>query len=57
MTRTKGNFNKQQPKTAKAVKNVAFKAAKKMLSKESNSKKKRSHPGAVALSEIKFLVK
>ena len=54
MTRTKGINYKETQKSAKAVKNVAFKAAKKMLAKDS-TKKRRQHPGAVALTEIKFL--
>ena len=54
MTRTKGIIHKESPKTAKAVKNVALKAAKKAMAKETKIKK-RAHPGAVALSEIKFL--
>ncbi|BFU25748.1 histone H3, putative [Entamoeba histolytica HM-1:IMSS-B] len=54
MARTKGHIERPSNKSAKAVKNVAFKAAKKMLSKDS-TKKKRAHPGAVALTEIKVL--
>ncbi|ELP88236.1 histone H3, putative [Entamoeba invadens IP1] len=59
MARTKGRIERttSQKSATKAVKNVnvAFKAAKKMLSKDSTNKKKRAHPGAVALTEIKVL--
>ena len=53
MARTKGHIEKAQ-KSSKSVKNLAFKAAKKVLSKDP-SKKRRTHPGAVALTEIKYL--
>ena len=54
MARTKGTIANSSKSAKKAVKNVAFKAAKKMMSKDSN-KKRRAHPGAVALTEIKVL--
>ena len=55
MARTKGHVEKTgRHSSSKAPKNVAIKAAKKMISKDLN-KKKRSHPGAVAMAEIKFL--
>ncbi|KAL7713449.1 histone H3 [Entamoeba marina] len=55
MARTKGHIDRTS-KSSKAPKTnvVAYKAAKKMLSKDV-TKKKRQHPGAVALTEIKIL--